>query len=164
MDRNLKAFLDTIAWSELGAEILAQSDNGYNVLAGSLPGMVITFSSYHRHPGVLVDMDGKPGGIESTAAGRYQLLARWWKPYCETLGLKDFGKEAQDKIALQQIKERRAIDCIFNGQIADAIDRCRNIWASFPGAGYGQHENKLEKLLSVFAEAGGVVADFYHDE
>ncbi len=157
MEDNLRAFLDMIAWSEMGPEILAQSDNGYNVLAGSLPGMVITFSSYHRHPGVLIDMDGKPGGLESTAAGRYQLLARYWKPYCDILGLKDFGKDAQDRIALQQIKERRAIDLILNGRIVDAVERCRNIWASFPGAGYGQREHKIDKLLAAFVGAGGVL-------
>lgn len=155
MEKNVKAFLDMIAWSELGPEILAQSDNGYNVLAGSLPGMVLTFSSYHRHPAVLVDMDGKPGGLQSTAAGRYQLLSRYWKPYCELLKLKDSSKEAQDRIAIQQIKERRARGLIFSGNIVAAIDRCRNIWASLPGAGYGQHENKIEILLSVFADAGG---------
>lgn len=158
MEKNLKAFLDMIAWSELGPEILAQSDNGYNVLAGSLPGMVLTFSSYHRHPGALVDMDGKQGGLQSTAAGRYQLLSRYWKPYCNLLKLNDFSKVAQDRIAIQQIKERRAMALILSGNIAAAIDRCRNIWASFPGAGYGQHENKMEKLLSAFAEAGGVVS------
>lgn len=158
MEKNVKAFLDMIAWSELGPAILAQSDNGYNVLAGSLPGMVLTFSSYHRHPGVLVDMNGKPGGLQSTAAGRYQLLDRYWKPYCELLGLNDFSKDAQDRIALQQVKERRAMALILSGSIVAAIDRCRNIWASFPGAGYGQNEHKIEQLLSVFADAGGVMA------
>lgn len=157
MEKNLKAFLDMIAWSELGPEILAQSDNGYNVLAGSLPGMVLTFSSYHRHPGALVDMDGKSGGLQSTAAGRYQLLSRYWKPYCELLKLNDFSREAQDLIAIQQVKERRALDLIISGNIVEAIYRCRNIWASFPGAGYGQHENKIERLLSVFTKAGGLV-------
>lgn len=158
MTQNEKAFLYMIAWSELGPEILTQSDNGYNVLAGSLPGMVLTFSSYHRHPGVLLDMDGKVGGLQSTAAGRYQLLSRYWRPYCELLRLKDFSKEAQDRIALQQIKERRALDLIASGNIVEAIDRCRNIWASFPGAGYGQREHRLDQLISVFVGAGGVLA------
>ena len=103
-----------------------------------------------------IDMDGKPGGLQSTAAGRYQLLSRYWKPYCELLGLNNFSKEAQDRIAIQQIKERRAIALILTGDIVAAIDRCRNIWASFPGAGYGQHENMMENLLLVFAKAGGV--------
>jgi len=116
MTPQLKAFLDTIAWAEIGPRILAQSDDGYNVLAGSLPDMVITFSSYHRHPGVLIDMDGRPGGLESTAAGRYQILGRYWKPYCQSLGLKDFGREAQDTIATQMIRECRALTDIEAGR------------------------------------------------
>ena len=31
---------------------------------------------------------------------------------------------------------------IDRGDIRQAIDRCSNIWASLPGAGYGQFEHK----------------------
>ena len=51
-------------------------------------------------------------------------------------GLKDFSK-SQDAVALQQIKERGALPMIDRGDIRQAIDRCSNIWASLPGAGYG---------------------------
>ena len=155
MTANERAFLDMIAWAEIGAEMLAQSDNGYNVLAGSVPGMVLTFSSYHRHPGALLDMDGKPGGLQSTAAGRYQLLARYWKPYCQMLGRRDFGKETQDLIALQQIRERRALGAINNGDIALAIALVRKTWASFPGAGYDQPEKREADLIAAYVRVGG---------
>ena len=46
--------------------------------------------------------------------------------------------ESQDAVALQQIKERGALPMIDRGDIRQAIDRCSNIWASLPGAGYGQ--------------------------
>jgi len=39
-----------------------------------------------------------------------------------------------------------------------AIDKCKNIWASLPGAGYGQHENSVDKLIAAYKAAGGVVA------
>ena len=45
-------------------------------------------------------------------------------------------------MALQQIKERGALPMIDRGDIRQAIDRCSNIWASLPGAGYGQFEYK----------------------
>ena len=45
--------------------------------------------------------------------------------------------ESQDAVALQQIKERGALPMIDRGDIRQAIDRCSNIWASLPGAGYG---------------------------
>ena len=38
-----------------------------------------------------------------------------------------------------------------------AIDRCSNIWASLPGAGYGQFEHKADSLIAKFKEAGGTV-------
>lgn len=150
---NLRAFLDTIAWSEIGASILANSDNGYNVIAGSTPDQIITFSSYHRHPGLLVDMDGKVGGLQSTAAGRYQILGRYWKSYCIQLGLKDFSPASQDAIAIQLIKECRALPDISAGRIEIAIRKCASRWASFPGAGYNQHEHKMSNLLRAYRTA-----------
>ncbi|MBJ4904920.1 glycoside hydrolase family 104 protein, partial [Salmonella enterica subsp. enterica serovar Rissen] len=95
--------------------------------------------------------------LKSTAAGRYQLLSRWWDAYRKQLGLKDFSPESQDAVALQQIKERGALPMIDRGSIRQAIDRCSNIWASLPGAGYGQYEHKISDLISRFKEAGGVV-------
>ena len=60
-------------------------------------------------------------------------------PTAKQLGLKDFSPKSQDAVALQQIKERGALPMIDRGDIRQAIDRCgRNIWASLPGAGYGQ--------------------------
>ena len=49
--------------------------------------------------------------------------------------------------ALQQIKERGALPMIDRGDIRQAIDRCSNIWASLPGAGYGQFEHELAMQL-----------------
>ena len=77
------------------------------------------------------------------------------------LGLKDFSPKSQDAVALQQIKERGeatlAIDRV--GDIRQAIDRCSNIWASLPGAGYGQFEHKADSLIAKFKEAGGTVRE-----
>ena len=46
---NLKAFLDMIAFSEIGPTLLAASDNGYDVLVGGT-----LFHGYADHPRVLV--------------------------------------------------------------------------------------------------------------
>ena len=56
-------------------------------------------------------------------------------------------------MALQQIKERGALPMIDRGGIRP-IDRCSNIWASLPGAGYGQFEHKADSLIAKFKEAG----------
>ncbi len=34
------------------------------------------------------------------------------------------------------------------GRIDDAIRKCSNIWASFPGNNYGQNPHKLDKLIA----------------
>ena len=48
---------------------------------------------------------------------------------------------------------------IDRGDIRQAIDRCSNIWASLPGAGYGQFEHKADGLIAKFKEAGGTVRE-----
>ena len=60
---------------------------------------------------------------------------------------------------MQQIKERGALPMIDRGDIRQAIDRCSNIWASLPGAGYGQFEHKADSLIAKFKEAGGTVRE-----
>ena len=78
--------------------------------------------------------------------------------YRKQLGLKDFSPKSQDAVALRQIKERGALP-IDRGDIRQAIDRCSNIWASLPGAGYGQFEHKADSLIAKFKEAGGTVRE-----
>ena len=43
--------------------------------------------------------------------------------------------------------------------IAQGIDRCSNIWASLPGAGYGQFEHKADKLICKIQRSGGTVRE-----
>ena len=38
--------------------------------------------------------------------------------------------------------------------ISVSTDRCSNIWASLPGAGYGRLEHKVGSLIAKFKEAG----------
>jgi len=147
MSPNLKAFLDMIALSE-GTK--GYGDDGYNVLVGRT-----LFQGYADHPRVLVNL--RPG-LASTAAGRYQLLARYFDVYKKQLNLSDFGHDAQDAIAIQQIKECKALPDIEAGYIDVAIAKCAHIWASLPGAGYGQHENNSGLLISAYRHFGGSVA------
>lgn len=160
MNINLKAFLDMIAASEIGPKSLAASDNGYNVLVGGhlfddkgTPDVL--FDDYADHPRKVVDL-GR--GLKSSAAGRYQILARYYDAYKKTLNLSDFSPASQDKIATQLIKEQRALGDVEAGRFDLAIDKCANIWASLPGAGYGQHENTLAYLRYHYINAGGTVA------
>lgn len=152
---NLRAFLDMIAWSEIGPGLLAVSDDGFDVIVGSTPAMPILFGSYADHPRLAVQI--RPGLI-STAAGRYQILKRIFDHYRQSLNLPDFSPASQDKIAVQLIKECRAMADIEAGRIELAIIKCRSRWASFPAAGYGQHEQKMANLINAFKQAGGSLA------
>lgn len=151
--KNVVAFLDMIAYSE-GTSTVKGSDDGYNVLYGG--GL---FTGYLDHPRqrLTFPINGKP--VTSTAAGRYQLLSRYWDAYRDSLRLQGgYIPENQDRVALQQIRERHALDDIKTGRVDQAILKCSNIWASFPGNNYGQNPHKAEKLLAFFVSAGGVLA------
>ena len=144
---NQCAFLDMLAGSEGTA---GKGDDGYNVLVGG--GL---FDSYDDHPRQRIEV--RPG-LVSTAAGRYQLLSKFFDAYKAQLGLPDFSPLSQDKIALQQIAECHAIPLIEAGNVETAIAKCAHIWASLPGAGYGQHENKISALTKYYTDAGGSLA------
>lgn len=149
---NLQAFLHTIAVSEGTAGI---GDRGYNCLVGSTASQPILFGSYRDHPRLKVQLRAD---LVSTAAGRYQVLARYFDAYKIQLRLQDFGPDAQDLIAAQMIIEQHALEDVNAGRFDAAIAKVRNIWASLPGAGYGQHENTLAGLREAYVVAGGVVA------
>lgn len=146
---NVVAFLDTIAQSEIGAALLAASDDGYDVIVGSTAAKPVLFPSYADHPRVRVQL----GKIVSTAAGRYQFLGSTWDALARKLELPDFSPESQDRGCIQLLRECGALACLQAGMIPDAIRHAAPIWASLPGAGYGQHENKMMQVLSWFEAA-----------
>nr|WP_211259106.1 glycoside hydrolase family 104 protein [Dyella japonica] len=150
--KNVVAFLDMLAWSEIGPELLSKSDDGYNVLVGSTPQKPLLFDSYGAHP------DAYDPKTNSTAAGRYQFLSRYWPHYRDLLRLPDFGPVSQDRYAIQLMQERKALQPIIAGNIQAAIALVSNIWASLPGAGYQQREHSLADLLAAYKNAGGSIA------
>jgi muramidase (phage lysozyme) len=149
---NLQAFLCMIRFSEGTANSPTTRDRGYDQIVGRT-----RFTSYADHPRVRVYLPRLK--IWSTAAGGYQLLMRYYDIYSKQLNLRGFGPEVQDAIAIQQIRERRALPDIEAGRLADAIDKCKNIWASLPGAGYGQYEHRYADLETAFLQAGGEASE-----
>lgn len=162
--RNLGAFLDAIAWAE-GTE----GAGGYRALFGSRPGALSLFDSFADHPAAL----GWPGvrlsddlcraagfgpGCVSTAAGRYQIIRPTWQRIAGRLGLQDFSPESQDAAAVELIREAGGLDHAQAGRFTDAVRAVRRVWASLPGAGYGQGERTLAELTAAYQRAGGVLA------
>jgi muramidase (phage lysozyme) len=160
VSKNLSAFLYMLAWSEGTSTSPATKNNGYDVIVTGIDKKPEIFTDYTDHP----FCKGRPSkvinskGLTSNASGRYQFMLKDWAHYRALLKLPNFGPESQDAWAIQLIKERRALPDIEAGKIASAISKCRNIWASLPGAGYGQPEHKLDLLLAQYKKAGGVLA------
>lgn len=158
--QNVLAFLDMLAWSELGDDYLNRSDYGYNVIVTGIDGKLELFNDYSTHPFA----SGRKSkvinskGLTSNASGRPQFMLKDWDHYRDLLKLPDFGPVSQDRWAIQLIKERGALADVKAGRIVDAIAKCRNIWASLPGAGYNQREHKIADLLAHFIAAGGLLA------
>lgn len=156
-NNNALAFLDAIAHSEIGADLLAASDDGYNVIVGSTAKKPNLFSDYSHHPRIAVQT--KYGW--SDAAGRYQFMAAipgkihtdTWDWSHRIAGVHDFSPVSQDKTCIALIQHHGAWADVLGGHIADAFEKCRTEWASLPGAGYGQHENRMTDLLNVFEVA-----------
>ena len=127
-----KAFLDMLAWSEELITDAETRNHGYDVIVGGEHiNNLITSQTCHAKPKTQINR-------RRTLPASFPLVG------ClpQAVYLKDFSPKSQDAVALQQIKERGALPMIDRGDIRQAIDRCSNIWASLPGAGYGQFEHK----------------------
>lgn len=148
---NRTAFLDMLAYSEIGSALLAASDNGYNVLVGSTLMHPLIFTSYNAHPNVLNHT------LNSTAAGRYQIIHPTYAAFCGKYGFTDFTPSTQDKMALDLIYGRDALQSVDSGDFADAIQKCSAEWASLPGSTSGQHQNSLSDLQAIYISKGGTV-------
>jgi lysozyme len=141
--KNLNAFLLLIQYAEG-----TFSNNAYRTLFGG--GL---FYSYAQHPNQSITKSG----ITSTAAGAYQFLYKTWEALQQSLGLPDFSPVNQDKAAIELIHRKGALTDVLEGRVATAINKCRKVWASFPGAGYGQGEHSLQVLLQVYQSFGGTI-------
>lgn len=143
---NEKAFLDMLAYAEGTA-----GPDGYRTLFGG--GL---FDSFADHPRQIFSFTNKRGeALKTSAAGRYQFLARTWDDLARRLSLPDFGPESQDAGALELVRQRGALADVQAGRINQAIAKCSKVWASLPGAGYAQPERKLTTLIAQFQGAGG---------
>ena len=159
ISKNMSAVLDTIGASE-GTIYIPGSDDGYNVEAGSTPTRPILFSSYSDHPNVDEDIVRTSGpDLHSTAAGRYQILDRFWVYYKGLYHYPDFSPQNQDRYAINQFHECHALDAIEAGNFVSAVALIASRWASLPGANYpGQRENRIADLQAAYVKAGGTVS------
>ncbi|KVD19218.1 hypothetical protein WI80_33405 [Burkholderia ubonensis] len=144
-----QAWLDMIAISE---GTFGVGDDGYNKLVN--PGGLFG-NGYVDHPRQLIHVGGS---LWSTAAGRYQLLAKTWDSVRGAIGASDFSPANQDAAAIELTRRRGALDDVDAGNIAAAITKCNREWASFAGSPYNQHPHDMGTMLAWFQTQGGAIA------
>lgn len=148
--------------------MLQRTDDGYNVLVQDGLGGIDTFPSYADHPNILVQLYNKDGTskmdplrgvpLKSTAAGRYQQMYKWWPVYKQQLKLADFGPVSQDLVAIQHLRECKALDFFQQGKPTSAFVQANKIWASLPGSPYGQPTKTMKDVVAAYQRAGGQIA------
>lgn len=159
MNNNVNAFLTALRVGEGTA-----GQDGWRTLMGGA-----LFDSFADHPARLgwrgtplsASMCANAGfgpGCVSTAAGAFQITKPTWNRVADKLGLPDFSPTSQQAAAIELIREKGALADVAAGRIAVAVDKVRKVWASLPGAGYGQGEVKLAAFVNHYANAGGAVA------
>lgn len=158
-NRNIAAFLKAVRSGESST-----GDDAYRMLYGGG-----YFSNMNNHPYLTGEWDGvvlpdswclaagyDPGCI-TTASGAYQITVTKWLEQDAILGLPDFSKPSQDKVAINILREEDAVDDILAGRVSSALNKTRNIWASLPGAGYGQPTVQLTNWLNTYEDNGGTI-------
>lgn len=146
-----QAFLATIRAGEGTA-----GGNGYQMMFGG--GL---FDSFDDHPRQVICRSTPNGRICSSAAGAYQFLRGTWDRLAGKLNLPDFSPQCQDIAALELIREKGALDDVKAGRFVEAVAKCRRVWASMPGAGYGQPEVAMQRYQRIYTaqlESRGVYA------
>ncbi len=157
---NVVAFLDMLAASTHSMWVLDHSDDGYNVLEGShgpiehehvyVAQRLLTFRTYETFPPL--------DGVTVSEAGRYQLAELDYWRYAERLGLDDFSPLSQDRIAVEQMRERHALPLIQSGHIGTAIAACANVWPHLSPKDFGNDPQRHALLMTAYRNAGGTVA------
>lgn len=141
LPRQVRAFLDTLAYAE-------GTRDRYNYIF-----TFVTFNSYSDHPRRKMCA----GKLCSTAAGRYQFLAKTWDPLAADLGLGDFTPPNQEKAALEIIRRAGAYRSVSASANYDnftaALRKLNTTWASLPGSPYGQPTHSTSDLWRFYKRA-----------
>lgn len=129
----IRAFLDTISVTE-GTE---GPQGYYRQYTGD------HFSSFKDHPREMkCGINIRNEKLCSDAAGRYQFLSTSWDLFRPTVGAKNFGPTYQDRVAIELIKDKGALEDIEQGRIEEAFRKLYMVWPSF-----GETATDVERLM-----------------
>lgn len=164
-ERNLLAFLQAIRVAEGTADA-----DGYRALFGHTARRPRLFAGFGDHPRIATRFTDRHGRrLWTTAAGAFQIMCAsplpgggrtkvdTWGSLQARLKLPDFSPSSQVTAATELIREAGALSDVYAGDFGAAVSKVRHIWASLPGAGYGQPERPLAHLILAYKAAGGQV-------
>lgn len=137
-----KAFLHTIAVAE-GTD----SPNGYRTQYTGAQ-----FSSFRDHPRQVKCSRRYGKKLCSDAAGRYQFLSPTWDRFAKKLGIRDFTPANQNRVALELIREKGALQDVKAGRFEIAASKVAPVWPSLRRFGNGSLEKSMPKLKQVYQE------------
>lgn len=136
----VKGFLDLLSKAE---GTYGVGDNGYNVAFGGA-----TDVGYDKHPQKLHSFTQTDGAQNQTsAAGRYQILAKTYQGLAKDLGKTDFSPATQDEMAIELIRRNGALDNVLTGDYEGAVNKLGGTWASLPSSQYAQPKRSMEEVL-----------------
>jgi muramidase (phage lysozyme) len=155
--KNITGFLHAIQEGEV-TKAYRHTPDAYRCMFGGELADDLT-----RHPRVAFM---SPWGWTS-AAGAYQAMCAvpgkvtvdTWGDFCRDMGVSvedmPFDPPTQDCFAVWCLKRRGALNDVVNGNFDMAVWKCRQEWASFPDAPYGQPTVMLSKLRDCYMQFGG---------
>jgi len=110
------------------------SGGGYDIAFGG--GKLASLDAHPRRYYEFTQTDGKKN--QTSAAGRYQFLAKTWDDVAKQLGLKDFSPRNQDIAAIELIRRAGALGQLEGGDVSGALAKLGGVWASLPSSPYAQ--------------------------
>lgn len=111
------------------------------------------FTDLSQHPNVKVPLSN---GKFSSAAGAYQITFTTWSGLVKQYGFADFSPETQDLACIALLAERKAVEPLLRGDLAEAIARCVHapaMWTSLPGG--PERPRSMERARMIYADWGG---------
>lgn len=126
-DANVRKFLNFLGKAE-GAD--------YDTVVGGSK-----FSDFRAHPRI-VGLRTAEG--PSTAAGKYQIVGTTYDDVAPKIGIRDFSPDSQDKIAIELIRRKGALEDVRSGNFDAAIGKLGGTWASLPSSPYSQPKRSAE--------------------
>ena len=146
-DPNVRKILNIIANTE-GTDRNG-SGGGYDVAFGG--GKLASLDAHPRKYYEFTQTDGTKN--QTSAAGRYQFLARTWDDVAGKLGLKDFSARNQDLAAVELIRRAGVLDQVKSGDLNGALAKLGGTWASLPSSPYAQPKVSQDTLARLTGKA-----------